>query len=238
MTNDRPTHILARLEIGFRMDSARLSELERDLTHALQRARQFGKEHGSPEDWNTSWHQQWDNVEGCLRSIRAHVHEMRGSIEGKGRGRFSKAQDAWTAFQAEDAKLVAGLRAIRAQAHGLNVAIRKEWNILARTLEPHLEIIHAYGQALRIKLEMLKEHSMEEVERVVQDVLCRLPRRTLAEGLEAISYEQEYQQAFIELQREHHKFLGFMDVVNALLLLVETPDERVLKHRSLRVDEA
>jgi hypothetical protein len=219
------------------MDSARLSELEQDLTHALQRARQFGKEHGSPEDWNTSWHQQWDNIEGLLRSIRAHVNEMRGAIEGNERDRFSKALEAWTAFQAEDAKLVAGLRVIRAQAHGLNVAIRKEWNLLARTLEPHLEIIHAYGQALRIKLEMLKQNSMEEVERVVQDVLGRLPKRTLAEGLEAISYEQEYQQAFTELQREHHKFLGFMDVVNALLLLVETPDERVLKHRSLRVDE-
>ena len=101
-----------------------------------------------------------------------------------------------------------------------------------------MEIIHAYGQALRIKLEMLKEHSKEEVDRVVQDVLGRLPKRTLAEGLEAISYEQEYQQAFTELQREHHKFLGFMDVVNALLLLVETPDERVSKHRSLWVDEA
>lgn len=238
MLHDRPTHILARLEIGFRTDSARLSELELELTKALQRARQFGKEHGSPEDWTTSWHQQWDNVEGLLRSIRAHVEEMRVSIESNERDRFQKALEAGNAFQAEDAKLVAALRAIRAQANGLNAAIRREWNLLAHTVEPHLEIIHAYGQALRIKLEMLKEHSKEEVDRVVQDVLGRLPKRTLAEGLEAISYEQEYQQAFTELQREHHKFLGFMDVVNALLLLVETPDERVSKHRSLWVDEA
>ncbi len=238
MSNKRTTHILARLEIGFRTDAARLIELEQELTKALQRARQFGREQGSPDAWNTSWQQQWDNVEGILHRIRAQVHELRGCVESNEPDRFQKALAAWAAFQAEDAKLVAGLNAIRTQAKNFSAAVRRDWNLLAHTLEPHLEIIHACGQALRIKLELLKEHSKGEVDRVVQDILGRLPKRTFTAGVEAISYEQEYQQAFTELQREHHKFLGFMDVVQALLLLVETPDERVAKHHSLRVDEA
>jgi len=131
-----------------------------------------------------------------------------------------------------------GLRAIRGQVNGLETAVRRDWNILARTLEPQLEVIHACGQALRIKLELLKRHSKAEVDRVVEDVLAKLPKRTPTAAAEDSSYEQEYQQAFTELQREHHKYLGFMDVVTALLLLVETPEERVIKNRSLRVDEA
>lgn len=238
MTTAPPAHILARLEIGFRTDSARLGELELDLTRALQRARQFGKEHGSPDDWNTSWHRQWDHVEGRLGRIRALVREMHGSLASSEPNRFDKALAAWDAFQTEDAKLVAGLGSIRAQASGLSAAVRKDWNLLARVLEPHLEAIHACAQTLRLKLELMKEHSKEAVDQTVQNFLAKLPSHDEADGMDAATSEREYQQAFTELQREHHRFLGFMDVVKALFLFVETPEERVSKNRSLTVDEA
>ena len=64
MTSNKPIHILARLEIGFRTDYAHLKELEEELAVTLQCARNFGREHSSPDDWNKNWHQQWDNVAG------------------------------------------------------------------------------------------------------------------------------------------------------------------------------
>lgn len=36
MTNEKPIHILARLEIGFRTTSARLQESEKDLAATLE----------------------------------------------------------------------------------------------------------------------------------------------------------------------------------------------------------
>jgi hypothetical protein len=238
MTNDETTHILARLEIGFRTDSAHLKELEKDLSVTLQCARHFGKQHGSPEDWNTNWHQQWDNVEGLLRRIKVLVHEMDGSIESNDSDRLKRALAAWETIQSEDARLVEALSAIRAQAIGLNAAVRKDWNILARTLEIHLETIHACAQALRIKLELLKEHSKEQVDQLVQDLLAKLPNRTHADGMDAEKYEQEYRKAATELEQERHKFSGFMDVVKGLWMWIETTEERVRRNRSLRVDEA
>ena len=50
--------------------------------------------------------------------------------------------------------------------------------------------------------------------------------------------EQEFRTAAIELEREHHRFMGFMDVIKGLLMWIETTDERVRKNLSLRVDAA
>jgi hypothetical protein len=54
----------------------------------------------------------------------------------------------------------------------------------------------------------------------------------------AVNYEQEFRNAAIELEREHHRFLGLMDVIKGLLMWIETTDERVRKNLSLRVDVA
>ena len=237
MTNDKTAPVLARLELGFRTDSAQLKELEKDLTVTLQNARHFGRKHGSPDDWNKNWHQQWDDVEGILRRIRVLVHEMDQSIENCDSDRLNKALEAWETFQSEDAKLLDALTAIRTQASGLDAVVRKDWNILARTLDAHLETIHARAQALRIKLELLKKHSKEEVEHLVQKILSKLPNRTHAEGMDAEISEQEYRRAANELEQEQHEYLGFMDVVKSLLMWIETPEERVRKNRSLQVDE-
>ena len=238
MTHDRPTHILARLEIGFRTDSARLQVLEQDLTATMQSARCFGKQSGSSEAWNTSWDQQWDHVEAILHRIQVLVKEMHGSIASREPGHFTKDLAAWDAFQVEDAKLVEGLSVIRAQANGMTATFRKNWNLLARSLDLQFENIHACAQTLRIKLELLRQHSKEEVDQLVQTILARLPNRAHADGMEARAWDLEYQKAFAELQQEHHQFLGLLDVVKALLLFVETPEERVCSNRSLRVEAA
>jgi hypothetical protein len=238
MINESPTHILARLEIGFRTDSTHLKELEKDLTVTLKNARNFGRKHGSPDDWNTNWNQQWDNVEGILRRIRVLANEMDVAIESSDSDRFKKALEAWDAFQSEDVKLVEALSAIRAQATGLNVAVRNDWNILAHALESHFETIHVCAQALRIKLELLKEHSKEEVDDLVKNFLSKLPHRSGADGMDAEIYEQEIRKAAVELEREQHEYLGFMDVIKGLLIWVETTEERVSKNLSLQVDPA
>ena len=228
--NERTTHFLSRLETGFRMDAAHLHELEQELAAALLRARHFGTVQGG--DWNTRWQQQWDNVEELLRRIRWLVDEMESSIESSNPDRLKASLESWTTIQAEDAKLVAALTAMRAHAIGFNADVRDDWNLLARTLEAHVETIRSCAQALRIKIELLKKHSREEVDQMVQEVLARLPDRTRTEGLSAEIYAQEYAAAAQELDQEHHKFLGFVDAVKALLLWVESPEERTEKNLS------
>ncbi len=228
--NDGTTHFLSRLETGFRMDAARLAELEQDLAAALQRARHFGT--AQDGDWNTGWQQQWDNVEELLRRIRWLVDEMESSIESSDADRLKGSLESWTTIQAEDTKLVAALAAMRAHAIGLNADVRDDWNRLARTLDSHVETIRSCAQALRIKIELLKKHSKAEVDQLVLEILARLPDHTRTDGMSAEIYAQEYATAVKELDQEHHKFLGFVDAVKALLLWVESPEERTDKNLS------
>jgi len=170
MTNDKLTHTLARIQLGFRTDAAHLKELEQDLTLTLLCARQFGMKHGTPDAWNASWEQQWDKVEVRLHRLRVLVNEMNDCIEWNDRARFKEALAAWETIQAEDDKLVTSLSAIRVQASELDAVARKEWNLLALKLDLNSEAMHACAQVLRIKLELLKKHSKEEVDQLIQDV--------------------------------------------------------------------
>lgn len=234
--NERTTHFLSRLETGFRMDAAHLKVLEEDLVAALLRARHFGTARGG--DWNTGWQLQWDNVEELLRRIRWLVDEMENSIESSDPARLKASLASWATIQDEDAKLSAALGEMRADASGWNAEARQDWNGLARTLESHLEAIRTCSHALRIKLELLKKLPREEVDRLIQDVLARLPDRAQTDGMTAELYWQEYNRAAGELDKEHHKFLGFVDAAKALLLWVESPEERTSKNLSQQPEPA
>jgi hypothetical protein len=148
---------------------------------------------------------------------------------------LKQALKAWESIQSEDAKLVESLSAIRTQAGGLGITVRQEWNQLAHKLELHLETIHACARVLRIKLELLKKHSKAEVDQLVQDVLSK---RARVGELSAGRYQQEFDDAALEIENEQHVYLGFMDVVKSLFMWVETAEERVVRNRSLSVDES
>lgn len=237
-TNDKSIHFLALLETGFRTDAAHLKELEKDLAETLHLARFFGKKHGSPEDWNTKWHQSWSEVERSLLRIKTAVNEVDAAIESSDPDRLAQATEACAGFLVEDMSLVEELNAIRTQVLVLNSGVRKDWNHLAHKLQTHFETIHACAQALRIKLELLKKYPKAEVEQLVQEVLSKLPSRSQAEEMTPEQCAEEYRKAATELELEHHKFTGFMDLVKGMFMWVESPETRMEKNLQLVVDEA
>ena len=87
MTTENTTHILTRLAVGFRTDSAKLKELEAGWTSTLHRARSFGAQHGSSVDWIADWHRQWDTIEAILRRIDVLLNEMDRCVEVGGPAR-------------------------------------------------------------------------------------------------------------------------------------------------------
>jgi len=168
VTDERIARILARLETGFRTDSNRLRDLDREFTETLQSARHFGNRANAVDRWNVKWYQEWDQVEFILRQTKMLVIEMEQSIATAELTQLQAALAASKAIQAQNHSLAQALAAIRAQANQLTAADRADWNILARTLKSHVETIHSCAQALRIKLELLQDHSHEEVNELVQ----------------------------------------------------------------------
>ncbi|NDC78812.1 MAG: hypothetical protein EBZ67_13235, partial [Chitinophagia bacterium] len=76
----------------------------------------------------------------------------------------------WEGIQSEDALLVAALDVIRSRATELNADGRADWLELSGKLDAHLETLCACAQALRVKLELLKDRSRDEVDLLVQRV--------------------------------------------------------------------
>lgn len=237
MTDETTPHILARPDVGFRTDSAHLQDLHKDLSATLQRVRDFGKKHGTPE-WNAAWLRQWAAVDGVLGRIRELMQEMQSAIESNNRSRLDKGLTSWLAIQSEDVKLAEALRGLRGQAAELPAAVGSDWNSLTLKLDDNLDAIHAAVRAMRIKLELLKEHSREEVEHLVQYILATLPGRKHSDGMDAENYEQEFRKAAHQLEREHHKLLGFMDVIKGMFMYVETTEERGRRNLSLHDDHS
>ncbi len=223
------THILARLEIGLRTDAARMTELEEELIHVLQRGRGLGAEYGSPGDWNNAWGHHWDLVEIILCRIHDLVSEVQHGIQSHDANRHEKALQTWTKLQIEDIRLEQTLHALQGQAVGLNASVQTEWAAIAKIMEVHLEVIHNCADALHIKLELLKSNSSEEVDEQVQKLLMRLSRPPLQRG-STIDCEEEYQHAVVELQQEKNKFMGFIDVVKCMFLWTDSTQERTDKN--------
>jgi len=230
MTTKPTLHILARMELGLRTNATRLMELEQDLIATLARARGLGAEFGTPADWNTAWCHHWDQIENTLGRIHARVQEIHAAIDSTVPDRLNQALTAWDALQAEDAQLMLTLSALQVQATGLKVDAQRAWDTLEPKLASHLATIHACAEALRLKIEVLKEHSNAEVDELVQRFLARLPNHSAADAVNAETYEQEYQHAAVELAREKHKFMGFMDVVRNMFMWVDTTAERTKKN--------
>ena len=224
------THQLAQLETGFRTDSTRLEELEKDLAATLHSARHFCKRHSPPELWSTTWDRQWDTAEQMVHRIRVRVVEMHRLVESAGIDDLKRASAAWDGIQSDNTRLLEALNVIKAQTSRLNAVAKRDWELVARNFDSQLETIQAASKALRIKLELLKTHSPEVVGQLVSDVLSKLPNHARADGVTAEDYELEYGRAEKEIEQEHHRFLGFMDVVKGLFLWVESTEERVDKN--------
>ncbi|MDZ4401767.1 hypothetical protein [Prosthecobacter sp.] len=231
MKTTNTSHLLNSLETGLRTDSSQLIGLERNLASMLHRSRRLGAEYGSPGDWITSCHQQWDNIENILQRISGRMDEMHDAIASSNHDRLNTAWDACETIESEEIELVGELSSLRTHAIQLNEAARNDWNMLTLVIEFHVNTIHACSQAVRVRLELLKENSRNEDDGGVPN--SPSPGRPGAGGMDAATCTWTFDKAAIEIEQEQHQVLGFVDDVKALFMWVETPEERVNQNRSL-----
>ncbi len=128
----------------------------------LNRSRKTGAEFGSPGDWILRCHGQLENIENILHRFCEGVHVLQESIASS---RYDRLDNAWESFetiQSEEARLKGELRTLRTAAIQRNEAAMNDWNMLSLVIEFHLENIHACTQAIRIKLELLRENTRDQ----------------------------------------------------------------------------
>jgi hypothetical protein len=238
MTSTQLTKLLVLLELGFKQDSIHLKSLERDLADCMHSGRRFGRDLPMPEAWSVRWKSHWAGVQDILQDVRALIERMDRAMEGSDPDRLDAAAEAWDSIQTQDARLLTALGLIRDEVVQLDSEIRRDWNDLARTLESHLEDIHTCAQAMRLKLQLLRRHTPEQATQFVDTVFSRMA--PLARRFPPVPelFDKDYRQAEIELQREQHEFGGILDTLRSLVMWVESPEDRMLRNRSLQVTSA
>jgi hypothetical protein len=100
-------------------------------------------------------------------------------------------------------------------------------------VEVERELADAVTRLRDLGAVLLHEYSREEVSRMLDSALARVPESSPLEGVDSKRYAREYQRAVEELRRERQEFLGVEDVVRGLLMFVESPAERVRKNLHL-----
>jgi hypothetical protein len=85
--------------------------------------------------------------------------------------------------------------------------------------------------------ELLRQHTRAEVESMLEMALLPPPKVSPVDGVGPERYAAEYRKAEEALRRERQEVLGVRDVVRALLMLVESPEERVRKNLPVGVED-
>ena len=214
------TRCLARPSTDMHGDLFQLQEMERHLTDTLHRARNFGTEYGSPADWTTTWHRQWCHVEDALARIRGLLNQVHHHLASHTPDHWALALNEWDHLQPENTRLIDALMTLRGQAQMVNETISDDWRQFSLTLESQISTISTAALAFRQRLDLLAHpapHTATE---------APAPPPTDAERK-----QHDLDQAAIEIQEEQHQNLGLKDVVKAMFLWVESPEDRVRKNK-------
>ena len=230
--NEKSIQDLTRPAGGSRSDAGQLAELDTALALTLQNAKSLAEKSGRSGDWNANWHRLWERAGNILDRIRSLLSEMEGFVEHGDGDHLRLAMDAWKSIQSRDAEMSIALDAIRSEAKGMDAGAREDWSAVDTAIAEHLETIHACALAMRVKLELMKDYTKNEVNRVLEGMLSKLPNRAQSDTKDAEAYVQQYRQTIHELDEERHEFGGFMDFIKGLAMWVETPDERMKKKRA------
>ena len=173
--NETSIQNLARTTGGLRTEAGRLAVLDTALALTLQNAKRLTEKSGRSGDWNSNWLRLWEHAGEILHRLRSLLADMEGFVERGDEDNLRHAMDAWKSIQSRDAEMGMALDAIRSEANGMDAGAREDWSAVDSEITTHLETIHACALALRVKLELMKDYTKKEVNRVLEGMLSNSP---------------------------------------------------------------
>lgn len=229
--NTKSVNDLVQPVSGAHSEAGRLAKSDTVLALTLQTAKGLGDKSGLSGDWSGDWHRQWDHVGGILDRLRGLLSDMEGFVERGDEDSLRRAMETWRSVQSQDVEMNQAMDGIRSQASGLSGDAPQQWSEVNATIAAHMETVHARALALRVKLELMKDYTKNEVSHMLEGMLSKLPNHARSDTMDAEAYVQQYRQTIHELDEERHEFGGFMDFIKGLAMWVETPDERMKKRQ-------
>lgn len=224
--NERTSTLYQHVLRGLAEECSQVEALDRTFVTFISDVRHieldaFGNR--LPQDWD----HDWNRIASLLADIHAHAVSARNRLEHA----VADGGDPLTEWMpvAEFENEVATLLAKRkGDATGL-VPPEKQaaWKAGWAALESSFFTLRAHARSLQVKLELQRRFGKEKASEVAAELVEKLPEDLRdPEGVEA------FEKASKQMQEDRDHIHGVWDMVKALLLWVETPEERARKIRA------
>jgi hypothetical protein len=170
-----------------------------------------------PQDWE----HDWNRIGTLLAEIHGHAANARKRLEAVVVPESDPLAE-WTPVAAIDDEIEALLAKRKAAATALvSREMQGDWEVGWLALEAHFATLRAHARSLQVKLELQRRFGKQKAAEIAAELAAKLPADLRnAEGVEALHKADE------QLQEDRQHFHGIWDVVKALALWVETPEER------------
>ena len=172
-------------------------------------------------------HREWDRIASLLTEIHGHAVNTRARLEHPVETGSDPLAEWQPVAAIEDE--VEGLLAKRKadSAEHVPEGKRAVWEAGWAALESSFSTLRAHARSLQVKLELQRRFGKEKAAEVAAELVEKLPEDLRdPEGLEA------FEKADKQLQEDRDHIHGVWDMVKAMLLWVETPEERARKIRA------
>lgn len=172
------------------------------------------------------WENDWNRIASLLSEIHGHATNARKRLEHPVPTESDPLAE-WLPVAAIEDEVEMLLVKRKAAGAGLVTAEKRgDWEAGWAALETSFSTLRAHAKSLQVKLELQRRFGKEKAAEIAAELVEKLPEDLRdAKGVEAL------EKAGRELQEDRSHFHGLWDMVKAMALWVETPEERARKIR-------
>ena len=223
--NERASIFYQHVLRGLFEDWSQIEALDKTFTSIVSDARRIERESAVgalPADWE----RDWQRIEALLGEIRDHAAKARKrTTEPMAPG--SDPLTEWQPVAVIEDELEALLEKRKAAGAALvTPETRTEWEACWLALESYATTLRAHARSVQVKLELRHRFGETQAAEIAAELAAKLP-----EDLRNPQGAVAFQTAVEQLQTERQQFRGVWDVIKALALWVEAPEERARKIR-------
>lgn len=175
---------------------------------------------------HVDWEHDWNRIEALLSEIHGHAANARKRLEHPVPAESDPLAEWLPVAAIEDE--VEALLAKRKRAGDVTVTAEKrpDWEAGWAALETSFSTLRAHAKSLQVKLELQRRFGKEKAAGIAAELVAKLP-----EDLRTPEGVQAFEKAGMQLHEDREHFHGVWDMVKALAMWVETPEERARKIR-------
>ena len=223
--NERTATLYQHVLRGLAEECSQVEALDRTFIAFVSDVRRMEQDAigGAP---HADWERDWNRIASLMTEIHGHATQAHKRLDHPVAAESDPLAE-WLPVAAIEDEVEALLAQRKAAGEAMVTSDRRaDWAAGWAALESSFSTLRAHAKSLQVKLELQRRFGRERAAEIAAELVEKLPEDLRnAEGAEAL------EKAGRQLHEDREHFHGVWDMVKALALWVETPEERARKIR-------